>query len=242
MLGDSGLRNRPQLVVALDVDAPESALQLAANLRGGADMLKVGLELYLSAGRGVVEELVAGGWRVFLDLKFHDIPATVAGAVRAARGMGAEMMTLHAAGGAKMLEAAVAARAGESLPRLVGVTVLTSLERADLKRMGQAGEAKEIAARMANVVKESGCDGVVASAHETASIKQECGAEFLVVTPGIRPAGASVDDQARVATVASAVEAGSDFLVVGRPVLRAPDPGLAAAEIRAQIEKAYDAR
>lgn len=236
------MKNRPRLVVALDVDDRESARQLAAKLQGSADMLKVGLELYLSAGRGVVEDLVAAGWPVFLDLKFHDIPATVAGAVRAAQGLGAEMMTLHAAGGAKMLEAAVAARAGESLPLLVGVTVLTSLDRADLKRLGQTGEPQEIAARMANVVKGSGCDGVVASAHEVASIKQECGAEFLVVTPGIRPAGASADDQARVATVARAVDAGSDFLVVGRPILRAPDPGLAAAEIREQIEMAYDAR
>ncbi len=242
MPGETRLSDRPQLVVALDVDDRESARRLAAELQGGADMLKVGLELYLSAGRGVVEDLIAAGWRVFLDLKFHDIPATVAGAVRAARSLGAEMMTLHAAGGAKMLEAAVAARAGESLPRLVGVTVLTSLERADLQRMGQAGEPQEIVGRMARVVKESGCDGVVASAHETAFIRQECGSELLVVTPGIRPAGASVDDQARVATVESAVGAGSDFLVVGRPILRAPDPGLAAAQIRAQIEKAYDAR
>jgi len=236
------LSNRPQLVVALDVDDRESARQLAAELRGGADMLKVGLQLYLSAGRGVVEDLVSAGWPVFLDLKFHDIPATVAGAVRAARGLGAEMMTLHAAGGAKMLAAAVAAREGESLPRLVGVTVLTSLDSTDLQRMGQVGEPKEIAARMADVVRESGCDGVVASAHESASIKQKYGPEFLVVTPGIRPEGACLDDQARVATVASAVEAGSDFLVVGRPILRAPDPGRAAAEMRTQIEKAYDAR
>jgi orotidine-5'-phosphate decarboxylase len=229
-------------VVALDVDDRESARQLAAVLKGGADMLKVGLELYLSAGRGVIEDLVAAGWPVFLDLKFHDIPATVAGAVRAARGLGAEMMTLHAAGGARMLEAAVAAREGDSLPRLVGVTVLTSLDPADLQRLGQEGEPGEIASRMANVVKESGCDGVVASAHEAASIKRACGSEFLVVTPGIRPTGVGADDQARVATVANAVDAGSDFLVVGRPILRAPNPGLAAAEIREQIEMAHDAR
>lgn len=205
-------------------------------------MLKVGLELYLSAGRGVVEDLVSAGWPVFLDLKFHDIPATVAGAVRAVRDLGAEMMTLHAAGGARMLEAAVAAREGGSLPRLVGVTVLTSLETTDLRRMGQAGAPEEIAARMADVARGSGCDGVVASAHESASIKRKHGPEFLVVTPGIRPEGAAVDDQARVATVASAVGAGSNFLVVGRPILRASDPGRAAAEIRAQIEQAYDAR
>ena len=236
------MRRRPQLVVALDVDDRESARRMAAELQGGADMMKVGLELYLSAGRVVVEDLVEAGWPVFLDLKFHDIPATVAGAVRAARRLGAEMMTLHAAGGAKMLEAAVAAREGEQLPRLVGVTVLTSLERYDLERLGQAGELKEIAGGLASVVKKSGCDGVVASAHEAGFIKEECGSEFLVVTPGIRPTGTSNDDQARVATVDRAVRAGSDFLVVGRPILRAPDPGLAAAQIRAQIEKAYDAR
>ena len=128
------------------------------------------------------------------------------------------------------------------LPRLLGVTVLTSLEGADLQRLGQSGEPQDIAAKLASVVQESGCDGVVASVHETASIKHECGTDFLVVTPGIRPAGASEDDQARVATVSSAVDAGSNFLVVGRPIIRAPDPGIAAAEIRAQIEKAYDAR
>jgi orotidine-5'-phosphate decarboxylase len=205
-------------------------------------MLKVGLELYLSAGREIVEDLVASGWRVFLDLKFNDIPATVAGAVRAARDSGAEMMTLHATGGRAMLEAAVAARQGESLPRLVGVTVLTSLDRADLELMGLVGETHEIAGRLAAMVKESGCDGVVASAREVETIKQSCGSEFIVVTPGIRPQGTSADDQARVATVQDAVAAGSDFIVIGRPILRAPDPGRAAAEIRKQIETANDAR
>jgi orotidine-5'-phosphate decarboxylase len=229
-------------VVALDVDDREAALRIAAQLQGNADLLKVGLELYLSAGRKIVEDLVETGWRVFLDLKFHDIPATVTGAVRAARGLGAEMMTLHASGGAAMLEAAVAARAGDSLPRLFGVTVLTSLDASDLIRMGQAGEPREIAGRLARMARDSGCDGVVASAREVGFIKETCGAEFLVITPGIRPSGGGLDDQARVATVEGAVAGGSDFLVVGRPILRASEPAAAAAEIREQIRKAYDAR
>jgi orotidine-5'-phosphate decarboxylase len=228
--------------VALDVDNREAARRLATQLLGKADMLKVGLELYLSAGREIVDELVASGWRIFLDLKLHDIPATVAGAVRAARDSGAEMMTLHATGGRAMLEAAVAARQGASLPRLVGVTVLTSLDRADLDLMGQVGEPREIAGRLAAMAKQSGCDGVVASAREVAFIKERCGRDFFVVTPGIRPQDASPDDQARVATVQGAVAAGSDFLVIGRPILRAADPGQAAAEIRRQIEAANDAR
>lgn len=217
-------------------------MRLAGELRGNVDLVKVGLGLYLSAGRAIVEDLVSEGWRVFLDLKFHDIPATVAGAVRASRRLGAEMMTLHASGGSAMLTAAVAARQGEALPRLFAVTVLTSLDGGDLSRMGQAGEPQEIAARLAGVAKDSGCDGVVASSREVGMIKEAYGPEFLVVTPGIRPAGTSLDDQARVGTVQSAVASGSDFLVIGRPILQAPDPGLAAAEIRMQIEKAYDAR
>ncbi|MFQ5745079.1 MAG: orotidine-5'-phosphate decarboxylase [Acidobacteriota bacterium] len=235
------MSDRPQLVVALDVPDPATARQMAETLRGQVDLLKVGLQLFVAAGPGFVAEMIDRGWRIFLDLKFHDIPATTAGAVKAAVELGVELLTLHASGGTRMMEAAVAARGRAATPRLLAVTLLTSLQASDLRRLGQEPTPAAVVAGMAKAAHQSGCDGVVASAHEAVRIKQQRGPEFLVATPGIRPAGFAVDDQARVATVAAAIGAGADYLILGRPILRADDPAQAARAIRAEMET-VDAR
>tara|TARA_B100000929_G_scaffold67339_1_gene51388 strand:+ start:232 stop:942 length:711 start_codon:yes stop_codon:yes gene_type:complete len=231
----------PRLAVALDFENRDDALRNAAALHDHVDVAKVGLELFISAGPRLVEELVGAGWEVFLDLKLHDIPATVAGAVRSAGRLGVEFMTLHTAGGRSMMEAAVAARSNGT-PRLLGVTLLTSLDSEQIREVGYQGSTGGNVARLANLAHEAGCDGVVSSPHEVATIKAVHGEDFLVVCPGIRPAGASIDDQARVATASEAIKAGADILVVGRPIIKAPDPTAAAEEIRSEIEDAYDRR
>lgn len=227
-----------RLAVALDVPDGVSAVAAAAGLRGHVDIVKVGLELFVAAGPELVRRLAGDGWAVFLDLKLHDIPATVAGAVRSASGLGVELLTLHTSGGRAMIEAAAAAR-DAGLPRLLGVTVLTSLDDAQLEAIGMPGGAGAGVERLAALARGAGCDGVVSSPREVAAVKRVCGADFLAVTPGIRPAGAARDDQARVATPADAVRAGADVLVVGRPIMKAPDPAAAAAAIRAEMEQAY---
>ncbi len=229
----------PRLAVALDVGSKAEALDAAATLRGHVDIAKVGLELFVAAGPSLVTELVADDWSVFLDLKLHDIPATVAGAVRSARGLGAELLTLHAAGGRRMIEAAAAARDGDAMPRLLGVTVLTSLDAVQMGEVGLQGTVRDSVGRLARLAAASGCDGVVSSPHEIAELKAAHGKDFLVVTPGIRPAGAAVDDQARVATAGDAVADGADILVVGRPIMKAADPAAVADDIRAEMEQAY---
>jgi len=227
-----------RLAVALDVKNREAALAAATTLRDHVDIVKVGLELFVGAGPGLVEELVAEGWSVFLDLKLHDIPATVAGAVCAARGLGVEFLTIHAGGGRRMIEAAVAARDGD-MPRLLGVTVLTSIDAVEMEEIGMPGGAGQAVTRLARLAHSAGCDGVVSSPHEVAAIKAAHGDDFLAVSPGIRPAGAAADDQARVTTAAEAVLVGADVLVVGRPIMKAPDPAAAAAAIRAEMEDAH---
>lgn len=236
------MRDAPRLAVALDVDNGDAALAAAAELRGEADIAKVGLELFVSSGPRLVEELVGSGWAVFLDLKLHDIPATVAGAVRAAGRLGVEFVTLHAAGGRAMIDAAAAARPESGLPKLLGVTVLTSLDDRQIDEIGMRGGARESVARLAGLASGAGCDGVVCSPHEVAAIKAAHGGEFLAVSPGIRPAGASLDDQARVATPADAVAAGADVLVVGRPIMGARDRAQAARMIRTEMEDAHERR
>jgi orotidine-5'-phosphate decarboxylase len=183
---------------------------------------------------------VQSGARVFLDLKFHDIPNTVAGAVRAAAAHGVWMVNVHAAGGPAMCRAAAeaAAKAGSLRPLVIAVTVLTSLDENDLAAVGLQGPPREAARRLAKLAKDAGLDGVVASAQEAAAIKELCGPEFLVVTPGIRPAGEAVGDQKRVMTPAAAIAAGSDYLVIGRPITQAPDPAAAAEAIAAEIAQA----
>jgi orotidine-5'-phosphate decarboxylase len=230
----------PRLAVALDVPDRAAAVAAARTLRGQVDILKVGLELFVSAGPGLVAELVDDDWAVFLDLKLHDIPATVAGAVRAAGRLGVEMLTLHTCGGRRMIEAAAAARGPAGAPLLLGVTVLTSLDDEQMAEVGMPGGAKVGVARLSGLARSSGCDGVVSSPREVEAIKAACGKGFLAVCPGIRPAGTARDDQARVATPADAVRAGADVLVVGRPIMKSSDPAAAAAAIRTQMEEAYD--
>lgn len=232
----------PRLVAALDVPDEQSARAAAERLRGCVDVLKVGLELFTAAGPGLVRSFVDAGHGVFLDLKVHDIPATAARTVAVASDLGVELMTLHASGGPRMLEAAAAARTGGSPTRLLGVTVLTSLGTGEIGRIGWSGAPPEIVDRLCSITADAGCDGVVCSVLEAARTKGAHGDGFLVVTPGIRPAGTAADDQTRVATPADAVIAGADYLVVGRPILRATDPVAAARAIKAEMLQAHGRR
>lgn len=226
-----------EIVVALDFPSGEPALKMVKTLGDAADFYKVGLELFAREGPEVVEALRKREKRVFLDLKLHDIPNTVAGAVRAASESGAELLTLHTAGGAAMLEAAREA-AGDGI-RLVGVTILTSLTGAEVEAVwGRAIlSLREEVLRMGRLAAQAGLDGVVASPQEAAALKRQLGDGFLVVTPGIRLAGGDEHDQSRVATPAQAVEAGSDLLVVGRAVTSADDPRAAMERIRRDVEE-----
>ena len=211
---------RPELIVALDVPTWARAAKLVDRLMPEVKFFKVGSQLFTACGPRIVRYIRARGGEVFLDLKFHDIPNTVANAVRAATDLGVTMMTVHAEGGPEMLKAAVAAARsaktkGRRPPRIVAVTVLTSQVLPDTKR--------EVA-RRARTAREAGVHGVVASVHECGRLRKMFGKKFLIVTPGIRPEGASAGDQKRVATAGQAVRAGSDYLVVGRPVVEAPHP------------------
>ncbi|MGE0383864.1 MAG: orotidine-5'-phosphate decarboxylase [Gammaproteobacteria bacterium] len=226
-----------RIVVALDFADPRAALECAARLDPGACRVKIGKELFTRAGPEVVGRLRGLGFEVFLDLKFHDIPNTVAGACAAAAELGCWMINVHASGGRAMLQAAraaVPARAGA--PLLVAVTVLTSLDDAALAEVGVGRGAAAQARALALLARECGLDGVVASAHEVADLRAACGAQFKLVIPGIRPAGSAAGDQRRVATPAQAVRAGADFLVIGRPITQAPDPARAVADIQSGLE------
>lgn len=231
----------PQVIVALDHPEPEAAFALVDRLPRDT-WVKVGLELFTRAGPPVVERLVGDGRHVFLDLKLHDIPNTVAGAVRSAGRLGVELLTVHAAGGEAMLRAAAVAADAVSegcALRLLAITVLTSLDEAALAAvMGPGNGVEETAGRLAGLARESDIDGVVCSVAEARAIRVACGADFLVVTPGIRLAGESADDQRRVATPAVARAAGADYLVVGRSITAAEDPAAALARIRAELASA----
>jgi orotidine-5'-phosphate decarboxylase len=231
----------PRVIVALDFSHPARALALMDRLDPGECALKVGKEMFVVAGPEPVRWMVERGFRVFLDLKFHDIPNTVAQACAAATRLGVWMLNVHAAGGAAMLEAAreavarTAAELGRPRPLLIAVTVLTSLADGDLEAIGLAGPATAAATRLARLAQRAGLDGVVCSAQEAASLRAACGAAFRLVTPGIRPAGSAPDDQSRIVTPEAAVAAGADYLVVGRPITQAPDPLAALAAINASI-------
>ena len=227
------------MIVALDAPDADAALALAARLDPGACRVKVGNELFVAAGPAVVDKLHASGFEVFLDLKFHDIPNTVAGACRSAARLGVWMLNVHASGGEAMMRAArEAVDAGTRRPLLIAVTMLTSLADADVARVGFAGSAAENAERLARLARASGMDGVVCSAEEAPQLRRATGASFLLVTPGIRMASDARGDQARVATPAEAVRRGSDYLVIGRPVTGAADPGAALDSIRKSLAEA----
>lgn len=213
---------------------------LARKLSGVAGMFKVGSQLFTSEGPKAVEELSGLGCDIFLDLKFHDIPNTVSHAVAAAsRLKSVRLVTIHASGGVEMMRAArESAGSKKTRPKLLGVTILTSLNGEALERIGLAGPPSARVVALARLAQESGMDGVVASAHEIRAIRGACGPEFLIVVPGIRPANAAGDDQSRVATPSDAIRAGADYLVVGRPITAALDPRAAAMQIAAEIAAA----
>jgi orotidine-5'-phosphate decarboxylase len=228
---------RDRLIVALDVAAAEPARALVERLAGRVGMFKVGSQLFSAAGPALVREIVERGEQVFLDLKFHDIPNTVAGAVASAAGLGVALVDVHALGGRAMIEAAARARAGSST-RLLAITILTSHDRESLAEVGLAGTVLDAVRRLAVLARDSGADGVVCSPHEAAAIRAACGPDLLIVTPGVRPAGAAAGDQARPATPAAALAAGADYLVVGRPIIGAADPAAAADDVVREMEQA----
>ena len=224
------------VIVALDMADAQGALGLAQRLEPSACRLKVGKELFTACGPALLDELHDLGFQVFLDLKFHDIPNTVAAAVLAAARRGVWMVNVHASGGRRMLEAA--REALETVPQpplLIGVTVLTSMDESDYAEVGFSLPLAEQVQRLARLCQQSGLDGVVCSAREAAVLRESCGADFALVTPGIRPAGSASDDQRRVLTPAQAVAQGASYLVVGRPITRAADPAAALAEINASL-------
>lgn len=224
-----------RLIVALDVSSAAEARKVVQTVGEAASTFKIGKQLFTAEGPQVVRDLVASGRKVFLDLKFHDIPNTVAGAAREAARMGVSMFTVHAAGGSRMLKAAVEAAAGG--PMVLAVTVLTSFADADLQETGVAGRVADQVLRLAELARTCGCPGIVTSAHEVRLVRKSLGAGFAIVTPGIRPRGADVGDQARVVTPAEAIEAGATHIVVGRPITGAADPAKAARAIVDEMER-----
>ncbi|HZS32733.1 MAG TPA: orotidine-5'-phosphate decarboxylase [Methylomirabilota bacterium] len=229
---------RERLIVALDAPDLDEAARLLGALAGLVTTFKVGSQLFTGAGPAAVELVQRHGGRVFLDLKFHDIPATVAGAVRQAARLGVSLLTVHASGGAAMLRAAVeaAAAAGPARPAVIAVTVLTSLDRAALaSELGVPMAVEGHVLRLAGLARDAGCDGIVASPREAAALRAALGPGPLVVTPGIRAAAEPGDDQVRVATAAAACRAGADYLVVGRPITGAADPAAAAQALLREL-------
>jgi orotidine-5'-phosphate decarboxylase len=215
----------PKILVALDYADEKQALDLVDRLQPELCRLKVGKEMFTRLGPALVEKLQHRGFQLFLDLKYHDIPNTVAKACQAAADLGVWMVNVHALGGRRMMEAAAEALVGYGQrPRLIAVTILTSMSDADLAEIGIQQSAAHMATRLAGLAQQSGLDGVVCSAMEAAAMRQQWGEEFLLVTPGIRPAGSEQDDQRRIMTPVDAIKAGSSYLVMGRPITRAQDP------------------
>ena len=232
---------RKRLIVALDVPDAASAARLAGQLENTCQWFKVGLELFVAAGPAVLEPLVARGHSVFLDLKLHDIPNTVAGAVRSAAALGVRMMTLHAAGGPAMLGAARVALDGVAEPpELLAVTVLTSIDQDQMNAVGLGRSPAEQVELLARMGLEAGIRGFVCSPQEVATLRALTGPESTLVIPGIRPSGAAVGDQKRIATPAEALRQGASFLVVGRPIIQAPDPAEAAEAILREMAEALE--
>ncbi|MFM2590498.1 orotidine-5'-phosphate decarboxylase [Vibrio sp. TBV020] len=226
-----------KVIVALDYDNQADALAFVDRIDPSSCRLKVGKEMFTLFGPDFVKELHKRGFSVFLDLKFHDIPNTCSKAVRAAAEMGVWMVNVHAGGGERMMAASreILEPYGKDRPLLIGVTVLTSMEQSDLAGIGLDIAPQEQVIRLANLTKNAGLDGVVCSAQEASMLKGELGKEFKLVTPGIRPAGAAVGDQKRIMTPVDAIQAGSDYLVIGRPITQASDPAAVLAEINATL-------
>ncbi|NOT82689.1 MAG: orotidine-5'-phosphate decarboxylase [Gallionella sp.] len=228
--------NDPKIIIALDYSTAIPALALSERLQPELCRLKVGKELFTAAGPAVLEKLMRRGFEVFLDLKFHDIPNTTAQACKAAAEFGVWMVNVHALGGRKMLTAAADAMAKTSNPpKLIAVTMLTSMAQEDLADIGIQATPAEMVLRLATLTRDCGLDGVVCSAQEAALLRKHCGTEFILVTPGIRPAQASLDDQSRVMTPQAALQAGSSYLVMGRPITQAADPLQALLNINKEI-------
>ena len=239
---------RSSLIVALDFDSLSSAVRFATQIADLVGMFKIGNQLFTAAGPRAVQEIAALGAGVFLDLKYHDIPNTIAGAVLSAAAMsGVQLVNVHALGGKAMIEAASQAISagvpmGADRPRLLAVTILTSIDHKTMKEVGLGGTPKSRVVKLAQLAKEAGVDGVVASVQEAKAIRKACGDGFLIVTPGVRPKDSDVqpaaDDQSRKASPREAIRAGADFLVVGRPILAAADPRAAAQSIVDEITSA----
>ena len=237
-----------KLIIALDVETADAARRLVASLRGVAGMFKIGSQLFTAAGPALVREFIRGGERIFLDLKFHDIPNTVAAAGVEATRLGVSMFNVHAAGGSTMMRRTATAvsecaeREGLERPNVLGVTVLTSSDDAVLGEIGLREKPAELVRRLAQLAAQSGLDGVVASAREVSLVRDEVTKPgFIVVTPGVRPAGSGNDDQARIMSPRDAIAAGADYLVVGRPIIAAPDPARAAQQIFDEMQNSATA-
>jgi orotidine-5'-phosphate decarboxylase len=225
------IQAQDRLIVALDVSSATEARAIVQAVGEAARFYKVGKQLFTAEGPQVVRDLVGSGRRVFLDLKYHDIPNTVAGAVGVAAKLGVTMLTVHASGGEKMLRAAVEAAAAPRELSVLAVTVLTSMDRHDLEQVGVQGSVLDHVRRLGALAIGQGCAGVVASAHEAAALRTDLGKDFLIVTPGVRPPGTAKGDQVRIVTPAEAIAAGATHIVVGRPITDAPDPAKAARDI-----------
>ena len=232
-----------RLIVALDVHTMDDVRSLVSTLGDTVTYYKVGMELFYSVGPDVVRWLKGQGKQVFLDLKLHDIPNTVAGGLASLMGLGADIVNVHASGGYTMMKTAAtklhaaAAEQGIPCPKIIGVTVLTSMNEDDWKKLGETEPMADRVTRLAKLAKAAGLDGVVASPQEAAGIREACGDDFLIVTPGVRPSGASVDDQSRIATPAQALQNGATHLVIGRPIRAAKDPKTAALAILKEMER-----
>ena len=223
------MTNRDRLIVALDFPAPAKALALVSVLAGSVSIYKIGLQLYIAAGPAIVQAVAATGAKIFLDLKLHDIPNTVAKAVAAAGELGVQMLTLHLGGGSSMLKAAVEARPPHL--SLLGVTVLTSATQETLTETGVDSDVSDQVVRLADLGRKSGIDALITSPHEVRLLRERYGQEMTLITPGVRPAWAAADDQKRFTTPGEALKAGADYLVVGRPITAAEDPRAAADRV-----------
>jgi orotidine-5'-phosphate decarboxylase len=228
---------KDRLIVALDYPTAREALHLVDSLEQTCQWFKVGIELYYAAGNQIVEQLRNRGFNVFLDLKLHDIPNTVASAIHSVTQAGASLLTIHAAGGAAMMTAAAKAAKSPNAPRLLAVTVLTSMDTEQLSGIGITASPADQVLRLARLAEASGITGLVCSAEETALLRKHLPTDTLLVVPGIRPAGSSAGDQKRIATPGQAIASGASLLVVGRPITRAADPATAAHAILNEIEQ-----